>query len=783
MKMHSEKKLAELEGFDTKPKQFQIKQNARAFEILSSNIYSDKVLAVVRELSCNAYDAHVAAGKADVPFEVHMPNSFEPWFSVTDYGIGLSDDKIMNLYTTYFDSTKNEDNDMIGGLGLGSKSPFAYTDQFTVTSRYNGEKRTYTAYVDESGAPSITCVLEETTTEPNGLTVQMSVQPRDFSEFHTKAISVYHRFVTQPTITGQKVNLAQVRYTATGPNYKLREHNSDYHGGHVGIWVVQGQVAYPLEADKLGDLSYEVRNFVNYVALDLIVPIGTVGITASRERLNYDRQTIKFLNEQIDVVLEELPKVFQAQFDACTSLYEAVKLYSGLSEGHNASYLINALKKPMTYKGEEIDCSYIEAKLFDMVQVIDPVTFKPVEIPDPDNSNKMIPLMKKEHWGEVLTYSQRCLQESRPQSPTSDVSFTFYPRKDQRYVFIDTMVKGGMNNFIRHNFPYTYGQGPFTNVVVIKAVAARFPDILKAMGDIPADKFIMASTLEPTPKIEKAAKPRNKKVYKTTRWESNDPNVFMEQEYDINNGGTYLLVHSKIPTHPAKQEKPETGSGDWRIMSLIPAMMNLNMLKDDKGQPIEDVWAFNYHIRNEIESEPATKAVWFNLHDIVQARWKELYADPNFLTNSYSSALMESLITKTWLLKSMRDLKKYLSELDPTSPFVETMNKLYVHQENAEKLFGFTGTDTESLSRHAETFKTISKTVELVYGITNPVENVQTDDEVKGIDDVLMLHYPLLWKIMSRSSNWSSDSFSPREALNYIKLCDAHPSVVSQINP
>mgnify|MGYP001258182542 FL=1 len=104
-------------------KEFTIKTTAKAFRILSSGLYSDRIKAIIRELSCNAVDAHVMAKNSE-PFLVHLPSNLEPWFSVRDYGIGLSENDVMNLYSTYFESTKTESNDQIGALGLGSKSPF-----------------------------------------------------------------------------------------------------------------------------------------------------------------------------------------------------------------------------------------------------------------------------------------------------------------------------------------------------------------------------------------------------------------------------------------------------------------------------------------------------------------------------------------------------------------------------------------------------------------------------------------------------------------------------------
>ena len=38
---------------------FQIRTNAHAFKMLSSGLYSDKIGAVLREIGCNAHDAHI----------------------------------------------------------------------------------------------------------------------------------------------------------------------------------------------------------------------------------------------------------------------------------------------------------------------------------------------------------------------------------------------------------------------------------------------------------------------------------------------------------------------------------------------------------------------------------------------------------------------------------------------------------------------------------------------------------------------------------------------------
>src|SRR6266446_4754944 len=87
---------------DFKPTPFRIKASVKAFQILHANIYSNAVQSIIRELSCNAADSHIAAGKGDVPFTVHLPNNLESYFSVKDDGVGMSDEFVRTLYTTYF---------------------------------------------------------------------------------------------------------------------------------------------------------------------------------------------------------------------------------------------------------------------------------------------------------------------------------------------------------------------------------------------------------------------------------------------------------------------------------------------------------------------------------------------------------------------------------------------------------------------------------------------------------------------------------------------------------
>jgi len=181
-----------------------IKSSAKMFEILSSGIYKDKILAVIREYVCNAFDAHVSVGKRNVPFNVKLPNRVDPTFSVTDFGTGVDPDHIGEIFWTYGESTKTNSNDTIGALGLGSKSAFAYTkSSFIVKNRWNGTEYVYFCFINENGEPEGSQVGETPTKTENGITVEFAVRPEDTFAFieRFKRLFKYWENV-KPTIEG-----------------------------------------------------------------------------------------------------------------------------------------------------------------------------------------------------------------------------------------------------------------------------------------------------------------------------------------------------------------------------------------------------------------------------------------------------------------------------------------------------------------------------------------------------------------------------------------------------
>lgn len=313
-------------NLDTSVSAFSIKMSAHAFRTLSKTIYSDPIKAVIRELCCNAIDAHISANKADVPIKVTLPTMLKPSFSVYDEGIGLSFEDIERMYTTYFDSTKTQSNDTTGGFGIGSKSPFAYTDQFTVTARWNGVQRIYVCFmsngdVTPEGTPSIRRMGNDiSTTESNGLTVEFPVKTVDNSRFVQKFFEVAEWFAVKPIINlpWQTSKFADKTPVIQGVNW--RAYSDSY--GNAKYIAVQGGVAYPINTsdfDMDSKLARELRRHIVVINF----PIGSLSPAPSREQLSYDKRTVESLKKAFNEIKEHCLAKFKDVFNDVTNEWEA----------------------------------------------------------------------------------------------------------------------------------------------------------------------------------------------------------------------------------------------------------------------------------------------------------------------------------------------------------------------------------------------------------------------------------------------------------------------------
>jgi hypothetical protein len=255
-----------------------------------TDLYADPELAVIREYSTNALDAHVEAGESR-PIEVTLPAPLSPFFKVRDYGIGLSVDDIRDIYSRYGTSTKRQSDDVVGMLGLGCKSALTYCDQFTLTGIKDGRRVQVSISRDEDGSGSMTIVSEAATKEPNG--VEVIVPAKRVNGFEEKAQEFFSVWTPGTVLVNgkhpERIDGTWVTDKLLLTNAVTRDH------------VVMGNVPYPVgedepplfdlsgNANRAARMSYGYRSSRWHTVA--FVDIGEVHFTPSREALQMTKTT------------------------------------------------------------------------------------------------------------------------------------------------------------------------------------------------------------------------------------------------------------------------------------------------------------------------------------------------------------------------------------------------------------------------------------------------------------------------------------------------------------
>ena len=264
-------------------------------DMFADKVYTKKERAVIRELSCNAHDSHVMAGTTDVPFDVHIPTQLEAWFSIRDYGTGLSDEDVRNVFSGIGISTKRDSNEVIGCFGIGSLSPFAVSDSFTVTSYYNGTKSVYNCYRDDNRTPVVALLTSCDTDEPNGLEIHVPVDPEIGEKWEAEARNVFrHWSGTTANINSDWVNkeLSERYYTVETEHYGF--------SGHYGnMYAVMGNIAYEIDDDIL---PYGFSGWNGYVKFEL----GDLSFDTARENLEVTDGNKTVIKDRLEAIQQDI---------------------------------------------------------------------------------------------------------------------------------------------------------------------------------------------------------------------------------------------------------------------------------------------------------------------------------------------------------------------------------------------------------------------------------------------------------------------------------------------
>jgi hypothetical protein len=336
----------------------------RDFSLLvSSKIYTRKIDAVIREVSCNAADA---ASKSDrrYKFDITVPSINQnggSYFECRDYGPGLSEDSITNIYTNIMKSTKRNDDTVIGCFGVGSKSPFTYSEVFFVTSYFNNTATIYQMirtlegfnYVKVSSIPS---------KEPSGLSVKVPVLNKDVKEFRDSIINYFCTWATNELpffndedkkITDEINNQSSLKSVDELSQFKIDDTTIKLytitHLNYLNKYIKMGHVMYRLDDSILNSFLQKDESIKDGIVIE--VPNGFVAPSISRETLEYTKYTL----DNIQAIICKLREIYNDKFkeivDKNMPVFQTYEAYSNLMKTCN---LLKFLPNQFQYKGIDI---------------------------------------------------------------------------------------------------------------------------------------------------------------------------------------------------------------------------------------------------------------------------------------------------------------------------------------------------------------------------------------------------------------------------------------------
>lgn len=283
-------------------KGFGVSDDPMLMSMLSTGLYANPLRTMLQEIMFNAWDAHRMGNCQDRPIDVYLNDT--SGLIVRDYGPGIAPEDIHPIYCIYGNSTKRDDKGQTGGFGLGSKSPFAYNDSFSVTSHYQGKKSMYVinrASEENNGGPGLTPIIQDVPTEESGLVVTVPIKSdRDMQRAYNYIKDVLY-------LSGIMVNI----------HYEDREvehiHSETVPAGQwvtsedeQGIWAVYGGVRYKIEQDDAYREEYRfIKNLARIVggfyigfAPDTLTPLP------NREGLNLSERCVESIKTQLETIQE-----------------------------------------------------------------------------------------------------------------------------------------------------------------------------------------------------------------------------------------------------------------------------------------------------------------------------------------------------------------------------------------------------------------------------------------------------------------------------------------------
>lgn len=314
--------------------QYGIKDPVIVMQTLAG-LYSNIQRIIVQEYISNARDAHREVGREDVPVVVTLPMDLDPNLKIRDFGPGLTEERVGEVFCWFGESTKRVDNSQTGGFGIGAKCAFAYTESFMVETYVDGEMRRYVALKDdgETGLPSFNQMGDTVkTNEKNGTCIIIPITEWDFNNIRTWLKRTCQYWDVKPTVTNDTMNWDDNEVVMSGDGWDLiTTENDKYYGLRGSPKVILDGIPYDVSGDIYGNLESEYRHVLNLNVL-LYFKTGEVLPAVNRESLKVTDKVKETVCERLRIVYNKIKDEVTSQIQDAENLWDANLLWKKMND-------------------------------------------------------------------------------------------------------------------------------------------------------------------------------------------------------------------------------------------------------------------------------------------------------------------------------------------------------------------------------------------------------------------------------------------------------------------
>lgn len=289
---------------------FGVNMNGMLFSVLYDKLYENKERTVLQEITANALDSHKAVGKEDVPIEIILPNVMNPELIITDFGVGMSKETIYEIFTVFGNSTKRDNNNEIGGYGLGAKTPLVLSDSFTVTTTHKGMTTSVMCYLNGS-QPDFSTTEPVDEGRPDGTIVTVPVtDERVMDRLRKEAHNLFVLCPVKPIIFGGGVFTEIEKYyeddnlAILSPSYNMGRYDKTLDKVSVGpfMYEIPSALRERLSEAQIELLPLSFNSSVYSHIKVLKFNIGELVLAPSRDRIEDTEENYEAIKNKINLI-------------------------------------------------------------------------------------------------------------------------------------------------------------------------------------------------------------------------------------------------------------------------------------------------------------------------------------------------------------------------------------------------------------------------------------------------------------------------------------------------